>query len=94
MNITDAALCGLLGFCLGAMVILPVGLSAEKSGVESDCTKSGVYKLEHKVEGRSKAIYCYPVTVEEKPQKSYLDVYAKVGVGQEEVLVATVEVEK
>lgn len=94
MNITDAALCGLLGFCLGVTTILPVGLRIEKSGIESDCTRSGVYKLEHKAEGRSKAIYCYPVTVEEKPQKNYLDVYAKAGVGQVEVLVATVEVEK
>lgn len=94
MNMTDGFLYGLLGFCLGAIVMLPVGLSVEKSGIELGCTKSGIYQLEYKAEGRSKAIYCYPVTVEEKPQKNYLDVYAKAGVGQEEVLVKTVEVEK
>lgn len=92
MNKTDCFLWCLFGIIIGGLVGVYSTVKLEKSAIESAALTSGVYQLEYKAEGLSKAVYCKPVKVHARESKSYLDIYVESG--EDDVLVTTVEVVK
>lgn len=92
MNKTDCILWCISSALCGIFLGLCVTLNMVNTHIELSAKTSGIYQLEHKIKGLSKAVYCAPVKVESHQGKSYLDVYSEQG--GNDVLVTTVEVVK